>query len=41
MATTSIDARISRLLDRLEMPDLTEDEIQRIKDKIKFLEERK
>ncbi len=32
-----IDARISRLLDELEMPGLKESEIQRIKDKIEFL----
>jgi len=41
MATTSIDARISRLLNDLEMPDLDEAEIRRIKDKIKFLQDMK
>jgi hypothetical protein len=34
---TDVDTRISRLLDQLERPGLTESEIQRIEDKIRFL----
>jgi len=34
-----IAARISRLLDQLEKKGLTDDEIQQIKDKVKYLKE--
>lgn len=34
-----IDARISRLLDQLERPDLSDKEIARIKEKVQYLRE--
>ena len=34
---SSTDARISRLLDQLEQPDLTDSEIATIKEKIEYL----
>lgn len=37
----NLDARISRLLDQLELPDKTPSEIQAIKDKVEVLERRK
>lgn len=35
----SVDTRISRLLDQLGRPDLSDAQIKKIRDKIKFLQE--
>ena len=38
--TETIESRIERLLDQLETPGLTSQEIERIKEKIEYLESR-